>query len=125
MLSLLDIEQLKARERQALHARRLAEEVLQAIDRPLAVLSADGRLRSANHSFVRLLGLREEAVGRRLEELVPKEWDGDELRELFAKETRQRLRQIAIPGDGGPPRRLAARRIEIEGDEVVLLAVEG
>ena len=125
VLSLLDIGQLKASERQARLARRLADELLQTLGQPVALLTADGRLRSANHSFVRLLGLRdEEAVGRRLDELVPKEWDGDELRALLAGKVRRRLQQIALPADGGPPQRLAARRIEIEGDEMVLLSIE-
>jgi two-component system CheB/CheR fusion protein len=128
VLSLLDIAKLKASEREAVQARRLADELLQAIEKPLALLTGDGRLRSANLSFVRVLGLRgEEAVGRRLEELVPKEWDGARLRGLIGKRPRRRgLQQVAIPGDGdgGTARRLAARRIEIEGDEVVLLTVE-
>ena len=127
VLLLSDIEQVKASERVAAYARQLADEVLQAVEQPLALVGADGRLRAANHPFARLFGLRgEEAIGRRLEELAPKEWEGARLRELLAKRSRRRPQAIVIPGDGngGKPRRLVARRIDIEGDEAVLLAIE-
>ncbi|HEV8238297.1 MAG TPA: CheR family methyltransferase [Thermoanaerobaculia bacterium] len=126
VLSLLDIEQSKAHQREATDARRLADEVLQAIDTPLALIDAEGRLRSANHPFARLLGLRDvDAIGRRFEELAPEQWNGGELRDLLAKHGRRQTPAIAIPGDGGgaPARRLVARRIEIEGEEAVLLSV--
>jgi len=127
VLSLLDIERLKAYEREAALARQLAEEVLQTVGTPLALVGGEGRLRALNHAFAGLLGLStSEAVGRPLDELVPEEWDGPQLRELLAKRPRRRGgRQIAIPtdGDGGRTRRLSVRRVEAADDYLLLLTV--
>ena len=127
VLSLLDIEQLKAHEREAGIARQLVEEVLQAVGTPLALVGGDGRLRALNLAFAGLLGLSAtEAVGRPLDELVPEEWDGPQLRELLAKRPPRRGgRKIAIPadGDGGRPRRLSVRRVETADDQLLLLSV--
>jgi two-component system, chemotaxis family, CheB/CheR fusion protein len=127
VLSLTDIQGIKALERDATHARRLAAELLHAIDSPLALLDADGRLRTANRAFAQLLGPRgDEAIGRRLEELAPREWESAGLRDLLVRRPRrQPLVEITVPGDGDGrrPRRLMARRLAIEGEEAILLSI--
>jgi two-component system, chemotaxis family, CheB/CheR fusion protein len=127
VLSLLDIERLKTHERDAAIARQLAEELLQAVGTPLALVGAEGHVRALNHAFAGLLGIpATEAVGRPLDELLPEEWDGPQLRELLAKRPRRgggRQIAIAADGDGGRPRRLSVRRVETADDHLLLLSL--
>jgi two-component system CheB/CheR fusion protein len=121
VLTLFDIDQMKAHERDAKSARRLAEELLHGAQQPLAVLGSDLRLLSANRPFAQALAVPlEGAVGRRFEDLAPPGWDGGKVRELLGKR-RRGPREIELPPDGGSSRRLAARRLQVEGDEVIFL----
>jgi hypothetical protein len=125
VLSLLDIERLKAYEREAALARQLAEEVLQTVGRRWR-WSAAGRAGCAplNHAFAGLLGLStSEAVGRRSTSWCPKSGDGPQLASCSpsarggaaaaARHPHRRRRR--------PPRRLSVRRVEAADDYLLLL----
>ena len=129
MLTLSDIAEAKERERELVYSRRLAEAVLQAAAQPLALIGDDLKLRALNSAFAALLGLRgEDGVGRRFDEVAPGKWDAEGLRELQVKRARGRA-PLALPlagaaGDGGTPQRLTAHRLDIVGDEVILLSID-
>jgi len=74
---------------------RLGDAIVEAIPAPIAVLSADGRVVSANPEFARAFSAPLEAIaGKRLEHLVPAElFESGVLRLLIASASR--------PGGGG------------------------
>ena len=128
VVTLFDIERVKSRESDATIARRLAEEVLRNVLQPLAMLGPDFRVRVLNPAFAEAVSIPPaDAVGRRLDELWPASWDGAALVQLTGKRRRRggwhlELPHLELPTDG-TSRRLAARHLQIEGDEVILLSI--
>jgi two-component system CheB/CheR fusion protein len=126
VMMLVDVDAIRS-------ARVYAESIVATVREPLLVLSADLRVRSANHSFYATFDVMREATEDRLVyELGNGQWDIPELRRLLenvlskASTVNDFIVEHEFERVGRKTMRLNARRLVIPGEEQesILLAIE-
>ncbi|MEO7522929.1 MAG: CheR family methyltransferase, partial [Ferruginibacter sp.] len=125
-------QELFERNEQYNQARQYSEAIIASIHEPLLVLTRDLRIKSANQTFVKTFGLKEEDIaGKILFELQESKWDIAELRSPLLKVQTSQLKQLQweielmVPVLGKRIICLHARPVQPENSEqLILLAFE-
>jgi two-component system CheB/CheR fusion protein len=130
VLSLFDVDSMKAEGAQLGTDLKFAEGVLETITQPIVVLNDDLTLRMANNAFCHEFQLdREDIAGRRIDELGKEQWQMPSLREALERvlpenETFENLIVEQSFSDGSRRIRLNGRRLEGVDERLILLAFE-
>ncbi|MEX1032107.1 MAG: ATP-binding protein [Cellvibrionaceae bacterium] len=86
VLDFIDVTQRKEAELSTERARRYAEKILETLQEPIIVLTADLRIQSANPAFYRIFQHREKAVvGKSIFVIGDGQWDCPKFRELLER----------------------------------------
>ncbi len=130
VLTFTDISKRVGAETAEHKARLLAEGIIDTVHEPLIVLNGDLTVISASACFFRRFGVTpEQTVGRRIYDLGNRQWDIPALRELLETLLPQHrsFEGFAVEHDFpalGPRKMLLnARRVVVEAEEMILLAI--
>ncbi|NNJ25333.1 CheR family methyltransferase [Alienimonas chondri] len=132
VLSLLDVETLRSRERELAAARDFAEAILDTTDQPLVVLDEKLVVKRVNRAFRQAFDMTaEETAGRHIYELGDGQWNVPTLRTLLEDILPENAEfddyelSREFDGVGRRTMRLTARRLDGDGhrEPLILLAV--
>lgn len=131
VLTLVDIDQIRRAQIRADAARDFAESVVESIQTPLLVLRTDLRVRVANRAFCESYGLqRAETENQLFYEISEGRWNLPGLRSALERlaSSREPVASFEIeqefPGLGKRSLLINARRVQPDGENQVLVAVE-
>ena len=131
VITLVDIDQEQRRIARLELASQYSEAILETVREPLLVLDAALRVRKASRSFYQTFKLtRKETESTLLYELQDGEWNVPQLRQLLDEvlPKNKRLENFRFEHDIGRTGRrtwlINARRLEHEGERLILLAME-
>jgi len=105
VVGLFDIDAPKRFEASVRVATELADSILHAAGRPMAVLESDLRVHLANDAFARLFALDGEVRGRTLQEVAPGLGGDDLIRRLSSTDESESEFGVDLPIDGPNGRR--------------------
>jgi len=130
VLTFTDISKRVGAETAEQKARLLAEGIIDTVHEPLIVLSGDLTVLSASACFFRRFGIApEQTIGKRLYDLGNRQWDIPALRELLEDllPKHRSFEGFAVehnfPDLGPRKMRLNARRVVVDAEELILLAI--
>jgi two-component system CheB/CheR fusion protein len=130
VLTFTDISKRVGAETAEQKARLLAEGIIDTVHEPLIVLAGDLTVISASACFFRRFGVApEQTIGKRLYDLGNRQWDIPALRELLEDllPKHRSFEGFAVehnfPDLGPRKMRLNARRVVVDAEELILLAI--
>jgi two-component system CheB/CheR fusion protein len=134
VLMLIDIDMLKRRELEIERARDYAVSIVETVREPLIVLDGKLRVQTANRAFYQSCRVTPaETEGRLIFDVGNGQWNIPELRSMLEQVLHQNSHienfevEHTFPGIGPRTMLLNAHRLvpsEVEGDQLILLAVE-